>query len=239
MKKSLGQFLFILVFSGLNLSPLSSAQQDKPSFDKSRVPSSGNAAKDFVPPGWKIEEQIAGDLNGDSAPDYALKLVEDQPATDKEGIATERQRALVIVFASSEGKLSRAAVSDNLLQCTRCGGAFYGVVESPANVKIEKGVLVVEQDHGSRNITDTTFRFRYEADTGKLALIGFDLSDTDRLTGNTVSESTNYLTGVRIVTRGKGNKDTTSRTQIAKKRIYLDEIDGGEMETAAYQRLKL
>src|SRR5258708_1768787 len=142
MKKSLGQFLFILVFSSLNLSPLSSAQQDKPSFDKSRVPSSGNAAKDFAPPGWKIEEQIAGDLNGDSAPDYALKLVEDQPATDKEGIATERQRALVIVFASSEGKLSRAAVSDNLLQCTRCGGAFYGVGVTPDDCKNEKSCLV-------------------------------------------------------------------------------------------------
>jgi len=32
-------------------------------------------------------------------------------------------------------------------------------VEAPANVTIEKGVLIVEQEHGSREVTDTTYRF--------------------------------------------------------------------------------
>src|SRR6266536_2387104 len=92
----------------LALSPLCVAQDGTP-IDKSRIPVKADSTGKFVPPGWKIEEQVAGDLNGDTVPDYALKLVEDKPATDKEGIATERQRALVVVFQTG-GKLVRAAV---------------------------------------------------------------------------------------------------------------------------------
>ena len=65
------------------------------------------------------------------------------------------------------------------------------------------------------------------------------LTDRDRLTATTVSESTNYLTGLRVVSRGKGNRDTTTKTQISRKKLYLEQIDGGEFESAAYERLKL
>src|SRR5262245_50311118 len=96
------------------------AQDDRRLIDKNRIPAEAETIAAFVPRGWKIEEQVAGDLNGDSAPDYLLKLVEDKPAKDEEGVATERQRALVIVLQKQGGKLSRAAVADKLLQCTRC-----------------------------------------------------------------------------------------------------------------------
>ena len=192
-----------------------------------------------MPPGWKIEEQVTGELNGDGLGDYALKLVEDKSAKVQNDPAIERARALVIVLQGKDGKLARAAVADKLLQCTRCGGAFYGVVESPANVKIEKGVIVVEQDHGSRNLTDTTYRFRYDPETQRFILIGFDFSDADRLTAATVSESTNYLTGVRVVKRGKGDRDTTSRAQIPRKKVYLEQVSSGDFEEAAGKRLHL
>jgi hypothetical protein len=234
---SLSTLLFALFFSAIPLVAIASIQ-DPVRIDKSRIPREGMSAKDFVPRGWKVEEEIAGDLNGDSLPDLALKLVEDKPAKDKDGDATERQRALVIALRGNAGKLTRAAVADKLLQCTRCGGAFYGVVEAPAEVTIEKGVLVVNQEHGSRDLTNTTYRFRYESDTGKFALIGFDLVDADRLTATVVSESTNYRTGVRIVTRDKG-KSRNSRTAIAKKKFYLDDVDGEAFEAAAYKRLGL
>ncbi len=238
MKRARFQFLSAWLVVIL-ISAISSAQDDRLSFDKSKVPASANSTKDFVPAGWKVEEEISGDLNGDGIADYALKLVQDLPATDKDGMATERDRVLAILFGSQNGKLSRAAVNDKLLQCTRCGGAFYGVVESPANVKIEKGVLIVEQDHGSRNITDTTYRFRYEIESGKFLLIGFDLADADRLSAQTVTESTNYLTGIRVATRSKGKRDITTRSPIAKTKIYFEGVDGDKLETAAYQRLKL
>ena len=215
------------------------AQDNSAVIDKRRIPAEADDVKKFAPAGWKIEEQVAADLNGDSLPDYALKLVEDKPEKDKDGDVTERARALIIVLKNKEGKLSLAGVADKLLQCTRCGGAFYGVVESPANVKIEKGVIVVEQDHGSRNLTDTTYRFRYDPETQRFILIGFDFSDADRLTAATVSESTNYLTGVRVVKRGKGDRDTTSRAQIPRKKVYLEQVSSGDFEEAAGKRLHL
>ncbi|MDT5122054.1 MAG: hypothetical protein QOC96_1536 [Acidobacteriota bacterium] len=235
MRRLFITFLFTLSLAGLAFPAL--AQENKVNIDKSRIPAVAGDVKDFVPPGWKIEEQVTGDLNGDAAPDYALKLVEDKPAKESDDSATERQRALVIVLRNKDGKLSRAAVTDRLLQCTRCGGAFYGVVEAPANVKIEKGVIVVEQDHGSREMGDETFRFRYEPQTQKFALIGFDYAYHDRLTAGVMAESNNYLTGVRETFRGKGKKDTKSRSNISRQKIYLEDVDSEKFEEDASKRL--
>ena len=212
--------------------------QEGSAIDKSRVPAEADKISKFVPPGWKIEEQVAGDLNGDAVSDYALKLVEDGPATDSEGVATELQRALIIVLQNG-AKLARAAVADKLLQCTHCGGAFYGVSESPANIQIEKGSIVVDQDHGSRNLTNTTYRFRFDAATKRFILIGFDYADADRLTAKVVSESTNYLTGVRVVSRDQGNREVKTRTVIAKKKISIEDVDSEKYEQAATKRLRL
>ncbi len=220
----------------LLVSSLCAAQEV--SIDKSKIPVAADSPAKFVPSGWKIEEQVTGDLNGDGVADYALKLVEDKPATDSEGMATERGRALVIALKTGE-TLSRAAIADKLLQCTHCGGAFYGVSESPADVTIEKGVIVVNQDHGSRNLANTTYRFRLDPATKKFVLIGFDYADADRLTANVVSESTNYVTGVRITTRGKGNRDTKTRTTVPRKKTVLDDVDYEKMEEAAVKRLGL
>lgn len=214
-------------------------QDEAATIDKSQIPAQVSTTSQFAPRGWKVEEQATGDLNGDSLPDFAIKLVEDKAEKTSDGDATERGRALVIALATKDGKLQRAGVADNLLQCTRCGGAFYGVVESPANVSIEKGVVVVEQDHGSRDVTDTTYRFRYEPASQRFVLIGFDFSDVDRLTASGVTESTNYLTGIRITTRGKGNRDTKIRTVITKKTIYIEDMAAEDLEGAALKRLHL
>jgi hypothetical protein len=223
----------------LAASTLASAQDDRVFIDRARIPAVAGDVSTFAPLGWKIEEQVNGDLNGDGLPDHALKFVEDKPAKDQGDVATERARALVIVFQEKDGKLTRAAVADKLLQCTRCGGAFYGVVESPANVKIERGVIVVDQDHGSRELTNTTYRFRYDPDTQKFVLIGFDYADSDRATAQVVSESTNYLTGVRKVSRDKGNRILNSTTQIPRKKIFIDRVDSEKFEEDAAKRLHL
>ena len=215
------------------------AQDEAGTIDVSRIPAHAKDAASFVPAGWKIEEQVTGDLNGDSLPDYVLKLVEDKPAKDADDMPTERGRALVIALAATDGTLKRAGVADKLLQCTRCGGAFYGVVETPAGVTIEKGVVVVEQDHGSRNLTNTTYKFRFEPATQRFMLIGFDLADADRLTAQVVSESSNYLTNSRVITRSKGNRDVKTKSALSKKKFYLEDVSAEDFEMAAYKRLGL
>jgi hypothetical protein len=114
------------------------------------------------------------------------------------------------------------------------------IVETPTNVTIEKGrCLVVQQDHGSREVTNTTYRFRYEPATGRFLLIGFELAKYDRATAQVVSESINYLPACARKLRSKGEKDIKTRSMIPKRRIYLDDISAEDMESAAYKRLKL
>jgi hypothetical protein len=100
-------------------------------------------------------------------------------------------------------------------------------------------VIVVQQDHGSRDVANTTFRFRYDPATQRFILIGFDFADGDRLTAAVVSESNNYVTGVREVTRSKGDKDLTSRTRIPKTKTYLEQVNSQDFEVAAVKRLHL
>ena len=235
MRSRLGVNLLALAFACMT--PLVGlGQDDRILIDKAAIPPAGSHVKDFVPAGWKIEEQLSGDLNGDGSPDYVLKLIEDKPAKNPDDVANDRARALVVLLQNGD-KLSRAAVADKLLQCTGCGGAFYGVVEAPANVKIEKAVIVVDQDHGSRELTNMTFRFRYDASTGQFILIGFDYAVADRATANTMSESTNYLTGARITTRGKGKRDKQTRSTIAVKKVSLESVDYEKFEEAADKRV--
>lgn len=214
------------------------AQDEAGTIDKSLVPKEATEIGKFAPAGWKIEQQVTGDLNGDGVADYALTLVEAKPDKNSEGDPTERGRALVIVLAR-DGKFGRAGVADKLLQCTRCGGAFYGVVETPVEVTIEKGVVVVQQDHGSRNLTNTLYRFRHDPAGKQFVLIGFDYTDADRLTAKVVSESTNYSTGVRITSRDRGNRQIKTRRVIPKTTISFDGVDSGKFEEDAMKRLGL
>lgn len=217
----------------LLLSPASLAQGGGAAFDKSKLPEAGRSAADFVPAGWVLEGQVAGDLNGDAVPDLALKLVQEKPANAGEDRIIERQRALVVLFKDPDGRLRRAGVADKVLQCTSCGGAFYGVVEAPSEVAIERGVIVVRQDFGSRELTEHTYRFRYDRTAARFVLIGFDSTTRDRLTGTVTEESTNYLTGRKVTktttppktARGRDTVKTTTQA-VARRRTPMEEVDG-------------
>ena len=216
----------------LTLPSPSPAQGEGAAFDGTKVPAEGRAVADFIPAGWVLEAQVAGDLNNDAVPDLALKLIQEKPANAKEGEIVERQRALVVLFRRQDGTLRTAGTAGKVLQCTSCGGAFYGVAAAPAEVRIERGVIVVNQDFGSREVTEHTYRFRYEPASGRVVLIGFDSTTRDRLTGTVTQESTNFLTGRKVTTtttppptaRGKDTVKTTTRT-VARKRTPMEEVD--------------
>ncbi len=226
MIKPLTAWLCVIL---LLLPSLSTAQEGQARIDKSRMAQESDAVQDFVPPGWVLEEQVAGDLNGDAVPDAALKLIQEKRAGGDDAIV-DRQRALVILLKGRDAKLHRVAVAENLLQCTACGGAFYGVVEAPANVKIEREQLIVNQDHGSRDVTEQTFRFRYQPN-GKLVLIGLDVIDRDRATGEVVNESTNFLTGRKVIKRirpaARSGRDIIRTTvrRVSRKLVPIEEVN--------------
>lgn len=216
----------VLVFA-----PPARAQENRATINTARMPREASAVREFVPRGWAVEEEVAGDLDGDAVADLAVKLVEASRGKEADRM-NERQRALVILLRGADGRLRRAAVADRLLQCTKCGGAFYGVAEASARVTIERGVLVVRQDHGSRNLVEQTFRFRHDRATGRFLLIGYDKTDRDRATGEQVEESTNFLTGVRIVKRTQYDERTdrdvvksNTRTRAARAATAIEQVD--------------
>lgn len=112
------------------------------------------------------------------------------------------------------------------------GGMLNGTDWGLADIKIEKGIIVVDQIGGSRWTNASTLRFRYDSKEDRVSLIGADLSDFDRANGEETVTSTNYLTGDRIVTgrrieeEGKGmRKVSEKRRKIAVPPIFLEEVD--------------
>jgi len=168
----------------------------------------------FVPQGWRIEKRVDGDLDGNGSAGAALVLVEDKPAKDVDGDTTERNRALVVVLRE-ENDWRRVGISNALLLGTRDGGAFYGIVETPVEVSIARGVLIVEMESGSREVEETTHRLRFDSKRNGVFLIGFDSSVRDRLTGSVVAKSANFLTG-RQKTTTMPAKDGKERVRVSR-----------------------
>ena len=88
------------------------------------IPKNGEKIEDFVPQGWKIEQQIEGDLNHDSLPDAVVQLIQAVTTKDKNGVELDTQRALLILLKTKDEKFSRVAVANKLLK------QVFGVVKN-------------------------------------------------------------------------------------------------------------
>jgi hypothetical protein len=211
-------------------------QDDERRFlDAKLVPAEGRAAKDFVPKGWKVEGdegETTGDLNKDGAPDKVLRLVEDLPVEGKDGTYNTRYRALVILFGQPGGGFKRAAVATKLLGCTLCAGVLGDPEGGNIQLDIKNGVLNVHQLSGSREATDLTQRFRYDDAAQRFLLIGQDVDNYDRAVGDGTSESTNYLTGVRVTKKSKAAREgrdpvviSNKTTRVPLQRRFIEDVD--------------
>jgi hypothetical protein len=211
-------------------------QDDERRFlDPKLVPAEGHGARDFVPRGWKLEGdegEVAGDLNKDGTPDAVLRLVEDAPVEATDGTYNTRYRALVILLAKPGGGFKRAAVATRLLSCTLCAGMLGDPAGSNIQIEIKNGVLNVNQLSGSREATDLTQRFRYEAGSARFLLIGEDVNNYDRLTGASITVSTNYLTGVSVTKKTRATREgrdpvviSNKTTHVPTTRRFIEDVD--------------
>jgi len=179
-----------------------------------QVPLRASVLNRFVPRGWRIEKRVDGDLDGNGSSDAALVLVEDKPAKDTNGAATQRDRALVVVLRE-KGDWKRVGISNSLLLGTRDGGAFYSMMEAPVKVSIRDGVILVKMEAGSREVEETTHRLRFDSKRNGVFLIGFDSAVRDRLTGAVVGKSANFLTG-RQKTTTMGANDEKEKVKVSR-----------------------
>jgi hypothetical protein len=201
--------------------------QDAPPFPVSAVPARGARVQDFVPRGWKVADQAAGDLNGDGRPDHVVHLVPRDTYYSAGAVtAAPEAQALVILLAEGRG-LRRAGLAPRLLQTM--------VPQWGLRLTIRRGVLIVNQNFGMTEVSDFTHRFRLDPATGRFVLIGRDQFFYHRPQEMTepVKRSENYLTGVRLITTGHwtsggGYSETEKREQIARTKAYFDDMNEDE-----------
>lgn len=198
--------------------------------DLSKVPQEGKTEQDFVPAGWKIDATTKGDLDKNGKEDMVLELVEEEPKKATEGEFTERSRALVALLSADGGKLRRAGASNKVLYCTTCQGAL-GTGQGGVT-RIEKGVLIVDQMSGSREMVHTVLRFRYDPKERKFVFIGEDVEHADRGAGTSTVESTNLLTGAKITEQREYDPKTdknavvsSKKSKVAVRKRYLEDVD--------------
>lgn len=213
-----------------------SAEEVQRFIDAAKIAQEAASVSDFVPAGWRIEARVSGDLNGDAKPDTVLELIEDLPSTIND-VANERHRALLVLLQTKAGRFQRVAVATKLLRCSTCFGTLAGPEGGGAEIKVVKGVLVVEELWGSRETVHTTLRFRCDPASSRIVLIGQDIERDDRATGAHRRESSNFLTGIKLTegTRYDEHQDrlttiSPQKQSIPRVKRIIEDIDYGDFD---------
>ncbi|MFZ0331665.1 MAG: hypothetical protein WAL54_10760 [Acinetobacter bohemicus] len=176
----------------------------------------------FVPKNWKILEQVQGDLNQDGQADIALIIEDTNPDhfVVNAGLGTNvlniNERKLLVLL--KQANAYQLAASNSTLPTE-------GDVESPCladplgeseALSIQKGVLKIHLHYwlscGSWYVTNHIYAFRYQDRTFKL--IGYDVNDFHRASGDITARSINFMTSK--VKNTTGENEFTESTQPVK-----------------------
>lgn len=195
----------------------------------------GAAAKDFVPQGWTIETEQKGDLNKDGRPDLALVVRMNDPANVlvNSGMGDSpfntNPRILVVGFGQTDGSYRRVVANhafiprrDNPVQAD-----FY------SGLSIKQGLLRVDFENfmsaGGWGAWTATYAFRWQGKN--FVLVGYDRSEVQRNSGETLDFSVNYLTGKRKTAKGSIESEKPGKAVWTKEKrhvpITLDAIPDG------------
>jgi hypothetical protein len=144
----------------------------------------------FVPGGFRVISRLDTDVTGDGVADAAFVSINEK---EFEATVTVLMR-LHGKPLTGKGQMSGFQPVDTLkLDLTPHG---------PPTLAFRNGVLVVESATGGNTVrTAATYRYRFDADEGRMRLIGIDAERT--ATTNAIKLSWNLLTGAHLVRRGK------------------------------------
>lgn len=206
-----------LLAAALSLLPGITQAQDRalPPVSYPVIAAAGPDTKAFVPKGWTLEQQQAGDLNGDGLSDLALAFHQRDPRNiipNPGGFCGDtldtNPRILAIVLAQPGGGYRLAMQNHSLVPrrdnpCAEDWFSADSVIDG--GIEIKRGALQVRlslfMSAGGWDMGYSVFTFRWQQ--GALRLIGFDSNDTKRNSGEVQTLSINYLT--RQVRTGLGS----------------------------------
>ena len=139
------------------------------------IPSRADAPPRFLPEGWRLETQLEADFDKDGKVDIAMIVRNDE------------ERYLLVAVGEGKG-LRRIGL-----------GSLDPYPLGDASLSAKKGVLVIEDLTGGTTAIASTYRYRYEAATGRMQLIGDDVELYSRTNNHGgIKVSTNRLTGTRL-----------------------------------------
>jgi hypothetical protein len=162
---------------------------------------------DFVGQGVVQETVITADFNADGQSDVAMV------------VKNEERRVLIVLLAKQEGGLRRVGI-----------GELDPYPLGDASLAAPKGVLVIEDLTGGTTAIQSTYRYRYEAASGRMQLIGDDVALYSRTNSHGgVEVSTNRLTGVRLTqtsepdeAKGEYRFSAQKRSTAPKDKLYIE-----------------
>ncbi|MBW4525836.1 MAG: hypothetical protein KME18_11650 [Phormidium tanganyikae FI6-MK23] len=183
-------------------------------------PTQGASIQAFVPKGWKVESKVEGDLNADRRPDVVLRLIDNSKG--------DHDRVLLVLQKQSNGQWQRIGFAPKVLLCSTCGGMLGSI-----QLKIENGVILVDQLRGSREAVNTLHRFWIDKTSKKVVLIGLDVDIRDRATGDEIRESRNFLSGQKITEKYRANRQQDGIELVSRQRSTIPKTTSA-IETVDY-----
>lgn len=165
------------------------------------------SAASFAPMGWRVEQQVSGDISGDGVADLAFVLRKTDPAmiVRREGYEPENinPRLLAVALGSTDGFVLSA--QDHALIPSRDADTLNMNDPFDGGLSIADGALTVEvnlfMSMGGGSTGPFQFRFRHQ--DGAVRLIGYDNTIVERMSGEMTTVSVNFLTGRRTDTKGR------------------------------------
>jgi len=198
----------------------------------------GKLVTDFVPRKWKIIAKSEGDLNKDKINDVAFII--ENTATENiilnKGLGKDtlniNPRFLVVLF-KTDSKYVLKSINKKFIPSQ-------DVLESPCledplmengGIEIKNGVLNIDLHYwsscGSWDVTDRKYKFRFQ--NNSFVLIGYDSSNFHRSTGESNSESINFISKKKELITGmnefaESNPKTIWKNIKAEKLIKLEDL---------------
>lgn len=200
--------------------------QDVPEVSYPTVRARAESVAAFVPRGWRLEQRVDADFDGDAKPDAALVLkLEDE--RNVVGELDSNPRLLVAVLA--DAKDFRLVVADHAViprhDNPNMDDPFSAISSSKGGFLIE---LRSFANAGSWWAGKTRLRFRYEG--GCFRLIGYDAEGLHRASGQAEATSVNLVTGkAELTTR---EQEAAKPVVVKKKRtpnppVCLEQVGDG------------
>ena len=178
------------------------------------IPALAARAEGFVPSGWRIVLRTDGDMNGDGRDDLAMILRDADPknVVKNDGFGPPafdtNPYVLVVALRRPDGGYQLTAADHTLIpRATQPNIDDYLEDATPATIR--RGVLRIGlrlfANAGGADLAQVTFSFRLEQ--GHLRLIGYDNNDVQRMSGETLDVSVDFLTRRVKTTKGRIDRD--------------------------------